>query len=121
MLGLQGAGPVPPNLEVFTAAGMALRTLPQACTPHSDGSDAGPSALTPLVAAGHLVAACFRPQDTAPASALATSADDGRSWQPTVPTCRRLMGLPCQSAQVRCDRDRTLRTSSPPRIMRAEA
>jgi len=87
VLGLHGAGPVAPILEVFAAGGMAERTLPKACTTGAPVADA--AALSPLVTAGHLVVACITAQGNGSVSALSTSADDGRTWQPlaTLPSC----------------------------------
>jgi hypothetical protein len=78
VLGMQGAGPVAPDLEVATTAGVSNRTMPCKGT----GANGDATALTPLTTASWLAVACV-PETSSPATASSTlflSKDDGHSW-----------------------------------------
>lgn len=90
VLGVQGAGPVDPNLEIATIGGTGVRR-PIPCVGIRPGAGAGAGALTPLAAPNQLVLACIPYRDGAAngsSSVLYRSTDNGEDWS-------RLGTAPC--------------------------
>jgi len=87
VVGFQGAGPIAPDLEVATTAGVSKRATP--CGgPNGQGAADGVTAgagdttgLAPTTTAGQLLAVCGGdPTSSIPASPIERSTNDGRTW-----------------------------------------